>query len=88
MLDLEEARVREAVARVPGAVPLVANVTDEASVEAALEAFGETPDLLVNNAGIVRFGYLLDQPLEDFKRVMDVDLLGVFIVAGLAREGW
>jgi NAD(P)-dependent dehydrogenase (short-subunit alcohol dehydrogenase family) len=81
MLDLEEPRIRAAVAKVPGAVPLVANVTDEASVEAALNAFGDTPDVVVNNAGIVRFGYLIDQPLEDFRRVVDVDLIGVFIVA-------
>src|SRR5438067_5826227 len=71
MLDLEKSRVDEAVAKVPGAVPLVASVVDEAAVEAALTAFGDTPDLVVNNAGIVRFGYLLDQPLEDFKRVLD-----------------
>src|SRR3989442_20210 len=44
MLDLEEARVRDAVASVPGAVPLVANVADEASVEAALTTFEATPD--------------------------------------------
>jgi NAD(P)-dependent dehydrogenase (short-subunit alcohol dehydrogenase family) len=81
LLDLDEARVREVVAKVPGAMPLVASVTDEASVESALATFGATPDLVVNNAGIVRFGYLLDQPLEDFKRVLDVDLVGVFIVA-------
>jgi NAD(P)-dependent dehydrogenase (short-subunit alcohol dehydrogenase family) len=81
MLDLDEARVREATLNVPGSVPLVASVTDEASVEAALENFGATPDLVVNNAGIVRFGYLIDQSLDDFKRVLDVDLVGVFIVA-------
>jgi len=80
MLDLDEARVREAVASVPRAVPLVAGVSDERSVEAALDAFGHVPDVLVNNAGIVRFGYLLDQPLEDFRRVIDVDLVGVFVV--------
>jgi NAD(P)-dependent dehydrogenase (short-subunit alcohol dehydrogenase family) len=81
MLDLEEPRVREAAAKVAGAVPLVANVADEASVEAALQSFGAVPDLVVNNAGIVRFGYLIDHSVEDFKRVLDVDLLGVFIVA-------
>jgi NAD(P)-dependent dehydrogenase (short-subunit alcohol dehydrogenase family) len=81
MLDLDEARVRAATSTVPGAVPLVASVTDEVSVEAALDAFGAIPDLVVNNAGIVRFGYLIDQPLEEFKRVMEVDLVGVFIVA-------
>jgi len=81
VLDLDEARVREAAASIPEAVPLVANVADEASVEAALAAFGAAPDLLVNNAGIVRFGYLLDHTVADFQRVIDVNLLGVFIVA-------
>jgi len=87
VLDLDDARVREVAGRIAGAVPLVASVTDEASVEAALEAFGAAPDLVVNNAGIVRFGYLLDQSLEDFKRVLDVDLVGVFIVARAAARG-
>jgi NAD(P)-dependent dehydrogenase (short-subunit alcohol dehydrogenase family) len=86
VLDLDEARVREAAGRIPGAVPLVASVTDEASVGAALDAFGAVPDVVVNNAGIVRFGYLIDQPLEDFKRVLDVDLVGVFIVARAAAR--
>ena len=81
VLDLDEARVREVASRIAGAVPLVASVTDEASVEAALDAFGAIPDLVVNNAGIVRFGYLLDQSLEDFRRVLDVDLVGIFVVA-------
>jgi NAD(P)-dependent dehydrogenase (short-subunit alcohol dehydrogenase family) len=81
VLDLDEARVREVASKIAGAVPLVASVTDEASVEAALDAFGAIPDLVVNNAGIVRFGYLLDQSLEDFRRVLDVDLVGIFVVA-------
>ena len=81
VLDLDGARVREASTRIGGSVPLVASVTDEASVEAALDTFGAVPDLVVNNAGIVRFGYLLEQPLADFKQVLDVDLVGVFVVA-------
>jgi len=81
VLDLDEARVRDVASKIAGAMPLVASVTDEASVEAALDAFGAIPDLVVNNAGIVRFGYLLDQSLEDFKRVLDVDLVGIFVVA-------
>ena len=81
VLDLDEARVRDVASKIAGAMPLVASVTDEASVEAALDAFGAIPDLVVNNAGIVRFGYLLDQSLEDFRRVLDVDLVGIFVVA-------
>ena len=81
VLDLDKARVRDVASKIAGAMPLVASVTDEASVEAALDAFGAIPDLVVNNAGIVRFGFLLDQSLEDFRRVLDVDLVGIFVVA-------
>lgn len=81
VFDVDSARVRATAAQVAGAVPLAGDVTDEASVEAALDVFGAIPDLVVNNAGIVRFGYLLDQPVEEFRRVMDVNLNGVFIVA-------
>ena len=61
-----------------GAVALEASVSDEDAVEAALEAFG-TPDVLVNNAGIVRFGPLLDQPAADFGAVVNVNLVGTFL---------
>ncbi len=46
-----------------------------------MEQLGETPKLLVNNAGILRIGPLLDQAVEDFRRVTEVNLIGAFIVA-------
>ena len=48
-------------------------------VEAALDAFGDTPDAWVNNAGIVRFGPLLDHDPADWRAVLDVNLTGTFI---------
>ena len=59
-------------------MPLEAAVNDPDQIEAALDAFG-TPDALVNNAGIVRFGPLLDQQLEDVRAVIDVNLVGAFV---------
>ena len=38
------------------------------------------PDLLVNNAGIVKFGHLVDMSVQDFRRVLEVDLMGVYIL--------
>src|SRR5262249_39119937 len=44
------------------------------------DAFGDIPDVLVNNAGIVRFGPLLTHSVAEFRRVIDVNLTGTFIV--------
>lgn len=83
VLDLKlaecEARVRELG---PGGhVPLQADVTDEAQVQAAFDAFGVVPDLVVNNAGIVRFGPLIEQTVADFRAVVNINLVGAYIVA-------
>jgi len=82
-LQLEQART---VAEEIGGVPLAADVTDVRSVEKAFEQFGETPDVLVNNAGILRTGPLLDHDLEDFRHVIEVNLTSVFAVARIAAR--
>jgi NAD(P)-dependent dehydrogenase (short-subunit alcohol dehydrogenase family) len=83
VLDLRRADSAQLVAQLAGSghVPLEADVADDAQVNAALAEFGDTPDLLVNNAGIVRFGSLLEQTVEDFRTVLNVHLLGTYIVA-------
>ena len=72
--------MRAQAARLPEAVSFAADVTDEAAIEAVLDAFGEIPDVLVNNAGIVRFGPILEHSVADFRKVIDVNLTGTFIV--------
>lgn len=62
----------------------VCDVSDGNAVTALFDALGEVPDLVVNNAGIVRFGALADIALEDFRRVVDVNLMGVFAVTSEA----
>lgn len=86
ILDVDSDKLAEAAARI-GAEPLVADVTDEASVEAALEAFGAVPDAVINNAGIGRFAPLLDMAIADFRAVLDVNLTGAYIVARAAARG-
>ncbi|MUM19272.1 glucose 1-dehydrogenase [Mycobacterium sp. CBMA271] len=58
------------------------DVTDPAqwaaTVSTAVEKFGEVTGL-VNNAGISSASLVADEPLEHFRKVIDVNLVGVFI---------
>jgi NAD(P)-dependent dehydrogenase (short-subunit alcohol dehydrogenase family) len=60
----------------------VTDVTDEAAVEAlvaaAVRRFGRI-DIAFNNAGIGGFAPIQDYPLGDFRRVVDVSLVGAFL---------
>ena len=61
----------------------VADVTDAGAVAAMFGAAEEQHggvDLLVNNAGIVSRGRLADFPDEEWRRIVDVDLTGVYLV--------
>lgn len=84
-LDARDEAARETAAALAGASALVADVADEAQIEAALDAFG-TPDVWVNNAGIVRFGPLAELTLADFRAVVDVNLVGSFVAARAAAR--
>jgi NAD(P)-dependent dehydrogenase (short-subunit alcohol dehydrogenase family) len=79
VLDLELGEARAVAERIDG-VALAADVTDEDAIEAALDELGDTPDLLINNAGILRTGPLMDHSAADFRLVTDVNLNSVFIV--------
>ena len=87
VLDANADAAKRRVATIgPNAVALVADTTDEAAVENALDQFGDAtgqaaPTALVCNAGIVRFGPLLDVSIEDWRLVADVNLTGTFVSA-------
>jgi len=84
--DLDAVRVDEAVASLADtgarALGVRVDVTDRASVEAmvaaTLDAFGRI-DCLVNNAGITQDARLVKMTEEQFDRVIDVNLKGVFL---------
>ena len=65
-----------------GAVPCQCDVSVEAEVEAmfaaALDAFGRV-DAVLNVAGIGGFGMLAELPLEEYERVLNVNLKGVVL---------
>jgi len=76
IFDLGAERVAEAASKLENAVGIEADVTSPDQVAAAFDAFGEVPDLLVNNAGIVRFGAMEEQSVQDYIDVVNVNLLG------------
>lgn len=86
VLDLGPAAEKGA-AGLANAVALSADVTDEASVAAALKVFGATPDVLVNAAGIVRKSPILEHSVADFRKVLEVNLVGAFIVSQQVARG-
>ncbi|AWV97630.1 gluconate 5-dehydrogenase [Arcticibacterium luteifluviistationis] len=66
------------------------DVTDENAVKAALakiEAEVGPIDILVNNAGIIKRTPIVDMEVADFKAVVDVDLVGPFIVSKHVVKG-
>lgn len=74
---------QELDSRYGGVLALECDVTNPKSVSAAIDAakkrFGKI-DILVNNAGVAMSGLLIDTPLDEFKRVFDVNVNGTFNV--------
>lgn len=58
------------------------DVRDEAELKAQLLPLleSQTPDVLVNNAGFNKDGLMMWMPREDWESVIDVNLLGFFLV--------
>ena len=79
LIDQNSEKLKEVEAKIENSISLPADITKEDSVNQALDLFGETPDGLVNCAGIVRFGSLLDQQVKDFEDVINVNLNGTYI---------
>ena len=83
--DVKQAAVDDAVKQCQAigaqALGFVVDVTQremvDATVKAALDKFGRI-DVLVNNAGITQDARLQKMTLEQFDRVIDVNLRGVF----------
>ena len=73
----------------------VCDVTDEAAVQALVAQIREEVgiiDILVNNAGIIKRIPMTEMSVEDFSKVIDVDLIAPFIcskavIPGMKEKG-
>ena len=73
----------------------IADVTDEAAVRALVAQIENdlgAIDILVNNAGIIKRIPMTEMSAEDFRQVVDIDLVGPFICAkavipGMIKKG-
>jgi len=59
----------------------VSNETDVAQAVSTIETNVGTVDILINNAGIIKRIPVLDMTVEDFKQVLDINLVSSLIVA-------
>lgn len=81
-IDLHLDRAEAAVRALPGTghLAVAADVGDDASMEAmaahVLHAWG-VPELLYNNAGIASGGPMVDTTMEEWRRLLEVNVLGV-----------
>jgi 3-oxoacyl-[acyl-carrier protein] reductase len=81
LLDRDRDAVAKAAEGLESALAIAADVAEEADVARAFDSLPFVPDLVVNNAGIVRFGLLAEQSVDDFARVIAVNLVGAYIVS-------
>ncbi|GGZ96308.1 3-ketoacyl-ACP reductase [Arenicella chitinivorans] len=90
LIDIDQQRIDQAIAQLPGATGYAANLCDEAQVvdvfQRIVDACGAV-DALINNAGVTNDGLLLKQregdvtslALSRFQSVLDVNLTGSFL---------
>ncbi len=88
--DIDAEGVRQAASQLQNAEAVTCDVTDESQVEALITdtvARHGHLDVMVSSAGIATVKPLVQMPLEEWRKVMSVDLDGVFLCtkhAGLA----
>lgn len=89
-LDLPDAPAAEVAAAIGNAIPMTADVADEAEVGravAAVEQLRGKIDILINSAGVGGRGQAASYPTEVWDRVLAVNLTGTFNMCRTVGRG-
>jgi gluconate 5-dehydrogenase len=92
--DLQEERLRSCTEKFRNegqdVFTLIFNVTDESDVDKGISLIEQNVgpvDILVNNAGIIKRIPILKMEIEEYKQVIDVDLVAPLIVSKRVAPG-
>ena len=85
VFDLDGEAAAQTAAALPDATAFEGSVTSESDIDRALGKFG-VPDTFVSNAGIVRFGPLIDMSEADWRDVIEVNPTGTFLASRAAAR--
>jgi NAD(P)-dependent dehydrogenase (short-subunit alcohol dehydrogenase family) len=82
-------RIEELAASLPLAVAVAGDITSDADrqriVQVAIATYGHI-DVLVNNAGTIEVAPALEESAENFRRVLEVNLTGPFLLTQLVAR--
>jgi glucose 1-dehydrogenase len=84
--EATEAKIKAAGGRSIAVAADVAKIDEvEALVAAAIASFGRL-DIVVNNAGVEKKAAFVDYPLEELRKILDINLIGPFLVSQAAAR--
>lgn len=83
ILDVDRQQAEKLAAELPGAAAVVCDITSEQQVKNTFAGLGAL-DILVNNAGIGMVGSIEETSLDQFQRLMRVNVEGSFLVTKFA----
>ncbi len=91
LADINESGVRDAAESMGnGTMSYRCDMGDEAAISVmfdSIEAEHGPVSMLVNNAGIALPGDFLETPIEQFRKVIDINLVGTFVALQRAAKG-
>lgn len=88
--DIDEAAAAQAAAEIEGSIrAAVVDVREEDQVRSAVEVAVDMAghlDVMVNNAGVIAVAPIVDTTAESWRRIMDINVVGVALGSKVAAE--